>query len=127
VKGLNQLTLIGNVGKDPESRILQSGAKVCNFTLAVNESWKNRDGEKQERCEWFNCVAWEKLSEIIMDFVHKGDPIYLQGRIQSREYEKDGAKIRVMDVVVSNVILLPNGKNGETKKASDPEPYHKQF
>ena len=118
MKGLNQITLIGNVGREPEAKIIPSGAKVCNFTLAVNESWK-KDGVKQERCEWFNMVCWEKLADIVMEYVHKGDPIYVQGRIQSREYEKDGGKIRVMDVIVSQVILLPNGKNGETKRASE--------
>lgn len=92
-QAFNQLTLVGRVGKDPEIRAMQNSKPVANFTLAVSESWKDKNGEKQERTEWVNVVCFnEGLCRVIENYVKKGSLLLVQGRFQTRDYEKEGVK-----------------------------------
>lgn len=103
----NKVTLIGNVGQEPEIRDLESGKKVAKISLATNESYKNGKGEKITDTQWHNLVAWGKTAEIIEKYVTKGKEIAIEGKLTSRSYEdKEGNKRYVTEVVVSEILLL---------------------
>jgi single-strand DNA-binding protein len=103
----NQVQLIGNLGKDPEVKDLDSGKKVANFTLATNESYKTKDGEKKEETQWHNIVAWGKTAEIIEKYVTKGREVILKGKLTTERYEtKDGDKRSIAKVVCDEVVLV---------------------
>ncbi len=119
---LNRVMLIGNVGKDPEVRTMQGGDMVANFTLATSESWKAKDGERQERTEWHKVVVWGKLAEVVDRYVKKGSKLYVQGQLQTRSWEKDGAKQYSTEVVLRGFgaeMILLSGKS-ESEGASTP-------
>ena len=100
MSSLNKILLIGRLGKDPVSRSMSNGGEVVSFSLATSETWK-RDGEKQERTTWHNVVIFnEHLAKIAMNYLKKGSQVYLEGAMQSREYDKDGQTHRVYEVVL---------------------------
>jgi single-strand DNA-binding protein len=107
-KSLNKVMLIGNLGKDPELRYTTSGVAVATFSLATNESWKDQDGNLQERTEWHNIVAWKKLAEICGEWLKKGKKVYIEGRIQTRSYDdkNTGTKKYITEIVADNMIML---------------------
>lgn len=113
-KSLNKVMLIGNAGKDTEIRYTGSGRSVGNFTVATNESWKDKNsGQLQERTEWHNIVVWDRLAEICRDYVKKGKRVYVEGRIQTRSWDdKDGNKRYTTEIVASDLILLDGGGAG---------------
>ena len=116
---VNRCIFIGRVGRDPESRVTADGTAVVSFSLAVSESWKSKDGTKQERTEWVNCTAWRKLAEIIGQYVHKGSLVYVEGKMQSREYEgKDGTTKKVTEIVLNDMKMLGGKSEGGSKPAS---------
>lgn len=126
-KSLNKVLLIGNLGKDPELRYTPGGVPVASFSLATNESWKDQDGNLQERTEWHNIVAWRKLAEICGEYLKKGKKIYIEGRIQTRSYDdkNTGAKRYVTEIVADNMIMLDGGggargEAGSFKEAAAP-------
>jgi len=91
--GVNKVILIGNLGKDPEVRTLESGAKVANFSMATTESYKNRNGERVDTTEWHNIVLWRGLADVAESYLKKGSQIYVEGRIRTRSWDdKDGNK-----------------------------------
>jgi single-strand DNA-binding protein len=105
--GLNKVILIGNLGRDPELRYTQSGQAVANFTLATNESWTNRSGEREERTEWHRIVAWAKLAEFCGEYLAKGKQIYVEGRLQTRDWEdKDGNKRYTTEIKADKLLML---------------------
>lgn len=109
-KSLNKVMLIGNLGKDPELRYTTSGVAVATFTIATNESWKDQEGNLQERTEWHNIVAWRKLAEICGEWLKKGKKVYIEGRIQTRSYDdKNGVKKYVTEIVADDLIMLDGG------------------
>jgi single-strand DNA-binding protein len=112
---LNQVSIIGRLGKDPEPRTLPNGRAVSSFSLATTESWRDKEsGEKQERTEWHNCVAFERVAEIINQYANKGEVIFVQGKLQTRKWEdKNGATKYTTEIVVRDVKLLPNPKRDE--------------
>jgi len=113
---VNRVTLIGRVGKDPEIKHLDGDRTVVNFTLATSEKYKDK-----ETTEWHRIVIWGKLAEVVEKYVHKGDLLYLEGRIQSREYEKDGQKQRAYEIIANQMKML-GGKGGgqhQEKPADD--------
>ena len=114
-KSLNKATLIGNVGKDPEVKFLPSGSAVANFTLATSERFKDKSGEFQERTEWHNLVAYQRLAEIIRDYVKKGSKLYVEGRIQTRSWDdqQSGQKRYRTEIVVNDLVLLSGRGEGE--------------
>jgi single-strand DNA-binding protein len=107
-KSLNKVMLIGNLGKDPELRYTTSGTAVATFSLATNESWKDADGNLQERTEWHNIVAWKKLAEICGEWLKKGKKVYIEGRIQTRSYDdkNTGTKKYITEIVAEDMIML---------------------
>lgn len=114
-RSLNRVTLIGNLTRDPNLRYTPSGASVCSFGLATNRSWTPADGgEKQEKAEFHNIVAWGKLADICGQLLHTGDKVYLEGRIQTRDWKTDdGQDRRITEIVIENMIFLSSrsGKN----------------
>jgi len=115
-KSLNKVMLIGNLGKDPELRYTGGGAPVATFSLATNESWKDQDGNMQERTEWHNIVAWSKLAEICQQYLKKGRRVYVEGRIQTRSYDdkNTGAKKYMTEIVANNMIMLDPREQGDS-------------
>jgi single-strand DNA-binding protein len=114
VRSLNKVMLIGNLTRDPNLRFTPNGTAVCSFGIATNRSWTSAEGgEKQERVDFHNIVAWSKLAEICGQLLHKGDKTYLEGRIQTRDWKtEDGAERRVTEIVIDNMMLLSNSKGG---------------
>jgi single-strand DNA-binding protein len=109
---INKVILIGNLGRDPELRYTQGGQAVANFTLATNERFSTKDGDKQERTEWHRIVAWGRTGELCAQYLSKGRSVYLEGRLQTREWEdKEGQKRRTTEIVATTVQFL--GGRGE--------------
>lgn len=107
---LNKVMLIGRLGADPEIRSTTDGTTVATFRIATTEVWKDRNNEKQERTEWHTIIAWRRLGEIARDYLKKGRLVYIEGRIQSREYEtRDGTKRKVTEIIASDMRLFPQG------------------
>ena len=119
-KSLNKVMLIGNLGKDPELRFTSSGVPVATFTIATNESWKDQDGNLQERTEWHNIVAWRKLAEICGEWLKKGKKVYIEGRIQTRSYDdkNTGAKKYMTEIVADSMIMLDGKSAGASPESS---------
>ncbi|MBX2992787.1 MAG: single-stranded DNA-binding protein [Bacteroidetes bacterium] len=113
-KSLNKVMLIGNLGKDPELRYTTSGIAVATFSLATSDSWKDQEGNTQERTEWHNIVAWRKLAEICGEWLKKGKRVYIEGRIQNRSYDdkNTGQKRYITEIVADNMIMLDGGGGG---------------
>lgn len=105
-KSLNAVQLIGNVGREPELKYTNTGLAVASFSLATSERYNDKDGNPQEKTAWHNLVAWGKLAEIAAEYVKKGTKLFVSGRLQYREYEKDGNKRYVTEVVLNELILL---------------------
>ncbi|MFA7277675.1 MAG: single-stranded DNA-binding protein [Candidatus Gracilibacteria bacterium] len=104
---LNRVQLIGNVTKDPEVRQIPGGATVATFSIATNYSWKDASGQRQDKPEFHNLVAWRKLGEICAQYVRKGSKVFAEGRIQTREWEgQDGAKRYRTEIILDNMIML---------------------
>ena len=124
-KSLNRAMLIGNLGRDPELRYTASGVAVATFSIATNESWKDAEGAVQERTEWHNIVAWRKLAEFCGEYLRKGRKIYIEGKIQTRNYDdkNTGVKKYVTEIVADNILLLDSKPQGEGPSyAAPPEP-----
>lgn len=131
-KSLNKVTLIGNIGRDPETRYAASGLAIATFTVATAESWKDKEtGEKKEKTEWHKVVAFGKTAEVVGEYNRKGDFIYVEGKIQTRDWEdKEGVKRYTTEIVAQNTITLrsksgpvsPDGRQpamGETTGVSE--------
>ena len=111
---VNKVILVGNVGRDPESRYLPNGDPVVGLSLATTEKWKGKDGSKQEATQWHRVSFFGKLAEIVGEYVKKGSQIYVEGRIEYREYEKDGVKRYSTDIIADKLQML-GGKPSEGK------------
>ena len=114
-RGVNKVILIGNVGGDPETRYLPNGNAVTNITLATTDSWKDKQtGQQQERTEWHRVVFFGKLAEIAGEYLRKGGQCYIEGRLQTREWEKDGVKRYTTAIVVdmNGTLQLLGGRGG---------------
>jgi single-strand DNA-binding protein len=107
MSGVNKVILIGRLGKDPEVRNLDNGAVVANFSIATSESYKDRTtGEKKEITEWHNIVLWRGLAEIAQKYLRKGDMVYIEGKLRTRSWEKDGVTRYTTEVVADNMNML---------------------
>lgn len=116
---LNKVILIGRCGNDPEIRYTTSGDPVASFSLATSETWKNKQGNKQEKTVWHNIVIWRKLAEIVGEYVKKGSLLYLEGKIESREYEdREGTKRRQHSIVVDTMKMLGGGKDSSSHSSN---------
>lgn len=104
---VNKVILIGRLGADPEIRYTPGGRAVTNFRIATNESWKDKDGQQQERTEWHNIVLWDKQAEISAEYLKKGSHVYIEGRLQTRTWEgQDGAQRRTTEIVSQRMQML---------------------
>jgi single-strand DNA-binding protein len=112
---LNKVTLIGNLGKDPEMRHFPNGDLVANTSLATTETWKDKNsGEKKEATEWHNLVFHRRLAEIAAQYLKKGSQIYVEGSIKTRSWEKDGTKHYMTEIIVSEMKMLGGRPEGST-------------
>jgi single-strand DNA-binding protein len=110
--GVNKVILIGNAGQDVEVKSTSSGKSVANFSLAVNESFRDKKGKSVKRVEWVRCVAWNNLAEIAGKYVTKGKQLFVEGRLQTRRYEDgEGTAKTICEVVVTTLRVLVGGKN----------------
>jgi single-strand DNA-binding protein len=111
--GVNKVILVGNLGKDPEVRYTPGGQAVANFTIATNDSWTDKSGQKQERTEWHRIVVWAKQAELCGEYLSKGRQVYVEGRLQTREWtNKEGVKQYTTEVVANQVVFLSGGDRG---------------
>lgn len=111
MSGVNKVILIGNLGADPETRMLPSGGSVTNITVATSESWKDKNtGQKQEKTEWHRVVFFNKLAEIAAQYLKKGSKVYLEGKLATRSWEQDGVKKYATEIVASEMQML-DGRN----------------
>ena len=119
--GINKVILIGNVGKDPEVRHLDSGVAVASFPLATSETYRNKNNEKVTNTEWHNIVIWRGLAEVAEKYVKKGNPLYIEGKIRTRSWDdKDGNKRYTTEIVADNMQMLGSKQSNE-ESASAPE------
>jgi single-strand DNA-binding protein len=120
---VNKVILIGNLGRDPELRYTQGGQAVANFTLATSERFANKSGEQQERTEWHRIVAWGKTGELCAQYLSKGRSVYIEGRLQTREWEdKEGHKRSTTEIVAQNVTFLGGPRGGQGGGGADAPP-----
>ena len=125
---VNKVILIGRLGRDPELRYTADGTPVATFTMATTETRKNKDGTKSERTEWHRIVAWRKLGEVAGEYLKKGRLVYVEGSIQSREFEgRDGVKRKTFEIVASAMKMLGQGSPDERKAAEFHEPTDVDF
>jgi len=123
VRSLNKVMLIGNLTRDPNLRFTPNGTAVCSFGIATNRSWTSSEGgEKQERVDFHNIVAWSKLAEICGQLLHKGDKTYVEGRIQTRDWKTEsGEDRRITEIVIDNMMLLSNSRGGSNEAPMEVE------
>ena len=116
--GVNKVILIGRLGGDPEVRYTTNGGAVANFNLATNESWTDKSGQKQERTEWHRVVIWGKMAELCGQYLSKGRQAYVEGRLQTREWnDKEGNKRYTTEIIAQNIQFL-GGPGEKTSNAS---------
>jgi len=139
--GVNRVTLLGNLGADPETKKTASGQSITLFNLATSNSWTNREGQRQEHTEWHRVVVWGKLAETCAEYLAKGRKVYIEGRLQTRSWEDDKNQKRYATEVVAREVLFLNSKSenmassgnqsgtaneppfGENKSSSDDIPF----
>lgn len=125
-RGVNKVILLGNLGADPETRSLPSGDPVTNVNLATSEQWKDREsGEQRERTEWHRLVFFKRLAEIAGQYLSKGSKIYVEGKLQTRKWEKDGQTHYSTEIVVSDLQMLdtaPPGGSAQTQQSRSSAP-----
>ena len=112
--GVNKVILVGNLGRDPEVRYTKSGQAVASFSIATSEKWTNKDtGEKEEKTEWHRITAWGKLGEICGEYLSKGKQVYIEGRLETREWEdNDGNNRQTTEVIANNMTMLGQSGSG---------------
>ena len=123
---MNKVILLGNVGKDPEVKTFESGTIKVSFPLATTEKWKDKDGNKQESTEWHNCELWGKRAEVIQKYVKKGDKLYVEGKIKTESWEKEGEKKYTTKISVTDFEFIGGKSSGsgqvsEAQAAGQPE------
>ena len=118
--GVNRVILIGNLGKDPEVRTLEGGAKVANFPLATTETYKNRSGDRAEHTEWHNIVLWRGLAEVAERFLKKGNSVYIEGKLRTRSWDdqETGNKRYITEVIADNMTML-GGRRDDAAEAAN--------
>jgi single-strand DNA-binding protein len=120
---LNKVLLIGHLGRDPEVRYTPDQTPVATFSLATSENWTDKNGTRQERTEWHNIVAWRQHADLAKRFLTKGRQVYIEGRLQTREYtDREGNKKRTTEVIVTNIVFLGSRPQGTEAGAHPMEP-----
>lgn len=111
---VNKVILMGNLGRDPEIRYMPNGEAVANFSIATTENWKDKSGAKQEKTEWHNIVMYRRLAEIAGEYLKKGRPVYIEGRLQTRKWEKDGVTRYSTEIIADQMQMLGSGRDSST-------------
>jgi single-strand DNA-binding protein len=107
MRSLNKIMVIGNLGRDAEMRYLPSGKAVCNFSVAVNRTYTTAEGEQREEVEWFRVEAWERLAEVCGEYLKKGNRVYIEGRLRTREYvDRDDQKRTAVEIIANDMLML---------------------
>lgn len=115
---VNKVILVGNLGRDPETRYMPNGDAVCNFSIATTDSWKDKSGAKQERVEWHNVTMYRKLAEIAGEYLKKGRPVYIEGSLQTRKWEKEGVTRYATEIIANQMQMLGGRDNNGGSNAS---------
>lgn len=119
---VNKAIIIGNLGSDPEKRVTGTGQTVVNFNVATNERWTDKSGQKQERTEWHRIVVWGQQGENCAQYLTKGRPVYIEGRIQTRQWDdKDGNKRYTTEIVAQRVQFLGGGQGARDNSPTPPD------
>jgi single-strand DNA-binding protein len=120
-RSLNRATLIGNVGRDPELRKTPQWNSVCTLRVATTEFYRGRNGERREITDWHSVVLWDRLAEIAVQKIHKSDRIYVEGKLRTRSFEKDGVTRHVTEIIAQNIIILSRKPRTESEAESETE------
>lgn len=121
--GINKVILVGNLGKDPEIRVIESGRKVANFSLATTETYKDKNGERVDQTEWHNIVFWGPIADVIEKYLKKGSRIYVEGKIRTRSYDdKEGVKKYITEIMGREMLMLDGRPSSESNGARTAEP-----
>lgn len=124
MSGVNKVILIGRLGKDPEVRNLENGVTVANFSMATTETYKDRTtGERKEITEWHNIVLWRGLADVAAKYLHKGDLVYIEGKLRTRSWEKDGVTRYTTEIVGDNMNMLGSKGSGSNPGTSSNQEY----
>ncbi|MCF8228640.1 MAG: single-stranded DNA-binding protein [Bacteroidales bacterium] len=116
---VNKAILVGRLGQDPESRTIDSGVKMTKFSIATNETFQNKNGEKVEKTEWHNIVLWGGLADVAEKYLKKGDQVYIEGRIETRTYEQDNVKKYFTEIRGLNMTMLGAKRDNEQSSGSE--------
>lgn len=121
MKGYNQVIIAGNLGTDPQCNTLQNGTSVATISVGTNESYKDANGQVQERVEWHRVVFWSKLADIVRQYLRKGSAVLVSGKLRSRKYtDQTGAERTITEIIANDLVMLPNGNN-QTGGYSQPQ------
>lgn len=115
---VNKVILVGNLGRDPEVRFMPNGDAVCNFSIATTDSWRDKAGAKQERTEWHNIVMYRKLAEIAGEYLKKGRPVYVEGRLQTRKWQTKEGQDRYTTEIIADQMQMLGGRDSGGSNAS---------
>ena len=116
---LNKVMLIGRLGKDPELKYTNTGTAVCTFSLATNDTFKDKDGKQIDNTDWHNCVAWAKLAEICGQYLKKGTSVYLEGKQRTRSWDQDGVKKYMTETIIERIEFLGNKTENSQPEATE--------
>jgi single-strand DNA-binding protein len=119
---VNKVILMGNLGRDPEVRFMPNGDAVCNFSIATTDSWKDKAGDRQEKTEWHNIVMYRRLAEIAGEYLKKGRPVYLEGRLQTRKWQTKEGQDRYTTEIIADSMQMLGGRDGAPTQDSQPSP-----
>ena len=112
MKGYNQVIIAGNLGTDPQCNTLQNGTSVATISVGTNESYKDANGQVQERVEWHRVVFWSKLADIVRQYLRKGSAVLVSGKLRSRKYtDQNGAERTITEIIANDLVMLPSGTN----------------
>jgi len=120
MKGLNKALIMGNATADPTYQTTQGGHAVASLSIATNESFTDANGQKQERAEFHRVVFWDKLADIVRQYIHKGSPLYIEGKIRTRKYNDNGIDKYITEIVANELVMLGGGNNSGNDNAGNP-------
>jgi single-strand DNA-binding protein len=119
--GVNKVILLGNLGKDPEVHNFENGGKKVSFSLATTEAYRNKEGQKVEQTEWHNIVVWRNgLAETAEKYLHKGDTVYVEGKLKTRDYEVNGVKKYITEVFAESMTMIATRREGQAQAVQSP-------
>ena len=126
MRGINKVIVLGNLGRDPETKYLPSGDAVTTFSVATSEKWKDKSGNDKEVTEWHNIVAFKRLAEIAAEYLRKGSKVYVEGQLRTQTWEKDGTKHYKTEIVARELQMLDGKPNSEGGKPNSARPDARQ-